>query len=79
MKGNKRKSAITFPWWCKIIAYILSLIIVTVCLFFTISRGISFGDDKVQDWLIAFMSSALASVTFTQPLSVKILIKKKNL
>ena len=60
----------TFPWWFKIIAYILSFIFSAVSIVFIIFQGISFGDEKVGKWLTSLAVSFLTSVFLTQPLHV---------
>ena len=69
-KANKKCKLVIFPWWVKIIAYILSLVISFVCIFFIIVKGISFGDEKCQKWLTSFTVSVLTSFLLTQPLQV---------
>lgn len=64
---------VSLPWWFKIIGYTLSAAIVTVCLFFTISKGISFGDDLCRKWLTSFLVSITTSVLLTQPLQVMLM------
>jgi Na+/H+ antiporter NhaA len=60
----------TLPWWTKIIAYLLSIIIAGVSLFFICAEGITFGDEKVSKWITSFMSSVFSSVFLTQPIQV---------
>ena len=55
------------PWWCKIVGYILSFVIVVTCSFFILVKGIEFGNDKVEKWLTSLVVSFLASVFLTQP------------
>ena len=64
------KKSFSLPWWCKIIAYILSLIFVSLSIFFIIAQGITFGDEKVKKWLTSFFISILSSIFFTQPIKV---------
>ena len=68
-KKNGKKSKM-FPWWCKIVAYILSFSFAFVCLFFIIIQGISLGDDKVKKWLASMLISVFTSVLITQPIQV---------
>ncbi|CAF1263903.1 unnamed protein product [Adineta steineri] len=67
---KKKKSSITFPWWCLFIAYSLSLIIIGVSIFFIIIRGIEFGDVKTQQWLTSVLTGFFSSVIFTQPIKI---------
>lgn len=77
-KSTLKKSFKSFPWWFKIIAYILSFIVSTVCIFFIIVKGIEFGDEKVQKWISSFLISVLTSFLLTQPIQVtqKLSIRK---
>ncbi|CAF0849209.1 unnamed protein product [Adineta steineri] len=67
---KKKKSIITFPWWCLFIAYGLSMIIIAVSIFFIIVRGIEFGDVKTQQWLTSVLTGFFSSVIFTQPIKI---------
>ena len=70
MKQNK-SCELKFPWWFRIIAYIISFAIAGSCLFFVILKGIEFGNDKVTNWLTSLIISFLTSILLTQPLQVK--------
>ncbi|CAF1000565.1 unnamed protein product [Adineta steineri] len=67
---KKKKSSITFPWWCLFIAYGLSMIIIIISIFFIIVRGIEFGDVKTQQWLTSVLTGFFSSVIFTQPIKI---------
>ncbi|CAF1533194.1 unnamed protein product, partial [Adineta steineri] len=67
---KKKKSVITFPWWCLFIAYGLSMIIIAISIFFIIVRGIEFGDVKTQQWLTSVLTGFFSSVIFTQPIKI---------
>jgi polycystin 1L2 len=67
---KKKKREFKFPWWFKIIAYILSFSFAGVSLFFVVIKGIEFGQDKVTKWLSSLIISFLSSVLLTQPLQV---------
>ncbi|CAF0785734.1 unnamed protein product [Adineta steineri] len=67
---KRKKSSITFPWWCLFIAYGVSLIIIAVSIFFIIIRGIEFGDVKTQQWLTSVLTGFFSSVIFTQPIKI---------
>jgi hypothetical protein len=60
----------TFPWWFKIIAYLLSALLAAVSIFFILVEGISFGNEKVQKWITSFLTSVLSSILLTQPIQV---------
>ncbi|CAF1484404.1 unnamed protein product, partial [Adineta steineri] len=67
---TKKKSSITFPWWCLFIAYGLSMIIIVISIFFIIVRGIEFGDVKTQQWLTSVVTGFFSSVILTQPIKI---------
>jgi hypothetical protein len=67
---KKKKSELKFPWWFKIFAYMLSFAFAAVSLFFTIVKGIEFGDEKVQKWLTSLLISFFTSLLLTQPIQV---------
>jgi hypothetical protein len=58
------------PWWCLYITYGLCLMLAGVSIFFIIVRGIEFGDEKVQQWLISILAGFFSSILLTQPLKV---------
>ena len=60
----------TIPWWCKIIAYLLSFACMFVSIFFIVIKGIEFGDEKVRKWITSLLVSFLTSVLLTQPIQV---------
>ena len=59
-----------FPWWCLIVAYLLSFIVAGVSLAFVVIFGISYGDEKVRRWLGSIAIGFFSSIFFTQPLKV---------
>ena len=67
---KKKKKKLQFPWWFKIIAYILSIIFSAISLFFVIVKGISLGDEKVGKWLTSFLFSIFSSFVITQPIQI---------
>ena len=72
LKNKEKKSCeLKFPWWFRIVAYMLSFSIAGACLFFVILKGIEFGNEKVTKWLTSLIISFLTSILFTQPLQVK--------
>ncbi|RNA25490.1 polycystin-1-like isoform X2, partial [Brachionus plicatilis] len=66
--AKKTKRKLLFPWWTKIIAYILSFCFAGVSLFFVVIKGIEFGDEKVKKWITSLFVSFLTSVLLTQPI-----------
>lgn len=75
-KKELTKKSLQFPWWCKIIAYMLSFIFAFVSLFFIVIKGISLGDIKVSKWLTSLLSSFISSVLLTQPIQVNLKDRK---
>ena len=61
---------VVFPWWMKIVAYILSGLVVGVSIAFIIFKGITFGDEAAGRWLTSFLISILTSIFITQPIQV---------
>ena len=70
-KNKKKKGPTKFPWWCKILAYILCFIFASVSVFFIVIKGISLGDETVQKWITSTVISLFTSVCVTQPLQVQ--------
>lgn len=60
----------TLPWWSLYLVYGLCLILVAVSIFMIIARGIEFGDEKAQKWLISILTGFFSSVLISQPLKV---------
>jgi hypothetical protein len=69
-KRTKKKKKILFPWWCLFVAYGLSFILISVSIFLIISRGIQFGEIKVEKWLASLITAFLSSVLLSQPIKV---------
>ena len=69
-KHPKKSFELKFPWWFKIVAYVLSLLFATISVFFVIVKGIEFGNEKVTKWLTSLVISFLSSMLLTQPLQV---------
>ena len=70
IKKKKSFAEFKFPWWFKIIAYLISFVFAGVSIFFVIIKGIEFGDEKVTKWLTSLIVSFLSSILLTQPLQV---------
>jgi hypothetical protein len=58
------------PWWCIIVAYVLSFLMVATSIAFILIRSAQYGDVKVRRWLGSILTSFCASVLLTQPLKV---------
>lgn len=69
----KKKKKFTFPWWCIIIAWMLTICCIGVSLFFLWAYGITFGNEKTTQWFTSLIISTLCSIFLTQPLKVIIL------
>ncbi|CAF0948943.1 unnamed protein product [Adineta ricciae] len=65
---KKGKTGFTFAWWWIFIAYALCVALAGLSAVFIIARGIEFGDEKTQKWLISILSGLLSSILLTQPL-----------
>lgn len=73
-KSKIKKSPKLLPWWCKIVAHVLSFLIILVCSFFMAIFGIQMGNEKVTEWLTSFCSSLFSSIFLTQPIKVLLLL-----
>ena len=69
---EKKIKSLRFPWWCKIIAYILSHILMAASSALVIIKGIEFGDQMVGKWLTSLLIAFLSSIFLTQPLKVRL-------
>ncbi|CAF3361707.1 unnamed protein product [Rotaria sp. Silwood1] len=67
---ESKEKKIFFPWWCLILAYVLSFLMVSTSVFFIIVRSVQYGDSKTRRWLGSILASFCASVLLTQPLKV---------
>lgn len=68
-----KENKFLFPWWCLIVAYILSVLIVITSIGFILIFGVSYGDVTVRQWLGSILTSFFASVLLIQPLKVFVL------
>lgn len=68
-----KKKKFKFPWWFKIIIYLICLIMAAVSIFFIIIKGIMFGNEKVQKWITSLFISFLSSIFLTQPVKMVLL------
>ena len=73
LKKTKKKFVLKFPWWCKIIAYIISFVFACVSLFFVIIKGLTLGNEKVTKWLTSLIISFFSSMLLTQPIQIALL------
>jgi hypothetical protein len=67
---NIKKKKFKFPWWFKIIIYLICLMVSCASVFFIIVQGISFGDEKVEKWITTLLISFLSSIFLTQPIKM---------
>lgn len=58
------------PWWCLIVAYILSFLMAGIAIAFILIRCVQYGDAKTQQWLGTILTNFFASVLLVQPLKV---------
>ncbi|XP_019617400.1 PREDICTED: polycystic kidney disease protein 1-like 2 [Branchiostoma belcheri] len=63
-----------FPWWCRIVAWLLVAAIVVVSGAFTVLYGNEYGRAKSQSWLFAFLISFLTDVIILQPIKIILVI-----
>jgi hypothetical protein len=70
INNSSKEKRFLFPWWCLIIAYILSFLIAAVSISFIIIQSIQYGDTITRQWLGSILTSFCASVLLTQPLKV---------
>lgn len=70
---KKNKKPATFPWWCKIIAYILSFCFGFVSLFMVYIKGLLLGDEEVTKWITSLVVSLFSGIFLTQPIQVAVI------
>ncbi|RNA16122.1 Polycystic kidney disease 1-like [Brachionus plicatilis] len=70
-KKSKLKLGLKFPWWFKIMGFLISFLLIGVSVFFIVVKGIEFGNEKVGKWLSSLMISMIASIFLTQPAKPK--------
>ena len=71
----RNKKRIRFSWWFKIIAYLISHLLMIISAVLVIIKGIDFGDQTVSKWLTSLLFALISSVFLTQPFQVKFLSK----
>ena len=67
---KNRKTHFYFPWWFKILAYILSFALMGLSTFFVFVKGVELGNDGVFSWLRSVILSVIASIFLTSPVKV---------
>lgn len=65
-----KKMKLSFPWWCLFLAYGISILLILLSIFFIVIRGIEFGDQKSQQWLISILIGFFSSLFLSQPLKI---------
>ena len=65
-----KSSRIRFPWWSKIIGYILSFTVFGVSIFFTIMYGITMRNDLATKCFSSILISFALSILITGPVKV---------
>ncbi|XP_071961517.1 polycystin-1-like [Antedon mediterranea] len=70
VKKKKKKVRFGFPWWCIIIAWILTILSTATATVFVIFYGIQLGNDETSMWLASLFISFFTAILFTQPIKV---------
>ena len=63
-----------FPWWIKILAYLISHSLMIISATLVIIKGIDFGDQICGKWLTSLIFAFLSSAFLTQPFQVLFLL-----
>ncbi|XP_035689857.1 polycystic kidney disease protein 1-like 2 [Branchiostoma floridae] len=58
------------PWWTATVAGLLAFAVSFVAAFFTVLYTLSFGHDKAEAWLTAFLASFVTDMILIQPVKV---------
>ena len=69
-KKIKKHKKILLPWWFKIIAYIISLLVIGISILLILLKGFTMGNEKVKIWLGSVLTSLFFSVILMQPIKV---------
>ena len=72
-KSNDGRKKIFLPWWCIIVAHVLSIVTILISIIFTAFRGVQYGDQLVQEWLICTILGIVVSIVLIQPLKALII------
>ena len=70
---SKKEKRFLLPWWCLIIAYVLSVLIIVTSVFFILIKCLSYRDEKARVWLGTMLTNFFASILLFQPLKVLLL------
>lgn len=66
------KTGCFFPWWFIFITWLLCLVTIFICLYFTMIYGLEISYFKSISWLIGIASTVVFSLLLSQPLSALI-------
>ncbi|XP_072027797.1 polycystin-1-like protein 2 [Amphiura filiformis] len=72
-KKPRKKQPYLLPWWCIIIAWIVSILSTLAATLFTVFYGIQLGDMETREWLTSTMVCFLTDILFAQPIKVIVL------
>ena len=59
-----------FPWWIRIIAYLISHSFMIISATLVIIKGLDFGDQICSKWLTSLIFAFISSAFITQPFQV---------
>ena len=65
-----RHKRLRFPWWFKIISFLLSYILMAVSVFIVLYKSFEFGDQRVGKWLASTIIGFFCSIILIQPMEV---------
>ena len=77
-KLKKYKRKYPLPWWCTIIAWVLSILTIVSAAFFVILYSLEWGKEKAEGWLSAFFLCFFENVLLVQPLKVRLQLGNFN-
>ena len=60
-----------WPWWCRLVAWVLIVITVVTSAFFVLLYSVSWGPEKSQAWLLSFLFGFFQDVIIIQPFKVR--------
>ncbi|XP_033100581.1 polycystic kidney disease protein 1-like 2 [Anneissia japonica] len=69
---GKRKS-LPLPWWCQIIAWVLSWMTIGTAFWLTIEVAGKFGPEKATEWVTTMTISLIQDIFISQPIKVLLL------
>jgi hypothetical protein len=70
-KNFEIRKNLIFPWWFKIILYLISFALMAISICFVTFKGIDIGDDNAKSWLVSFIISTFFGIFVTLPIQVK--------